>query len=105
VKADFGTDGDVRKGAVLGTDGGSVKDEGAEGRGKVLRIVVQPLNRWNIRQKVLVTAFHLRVPDVVLVVVDDAVQVRVVVLDSGADGDGEEVGVVGAEVVVVSFNW
>jgi hypothetical protein len=42
---------------------------------------------------------------VVLVVVDDAVQVRVAVLDSSADGDGEEVGVLGAEVVVVSFKW
>jgi hypothetical protein len=26
-------------------------------------------------------------------------------LDSGTDGDGEEVGVLGAEVVVVSFKW
>jgi hypothetical protein len=82
-----------------------VKDEGAEGRGEVFRVVVQPLNRWNIRQKVLVTTFRLGVPDVVLIVVDDAVQVQVAVLDSGADGDGEEVGVVGAEVVMVSFNW
>jgi hypothetical protein len=42
---------------------------------------------------------------VVLVVVDDAVQVRVAVLDSGTHRDGEDVWVLGAEVVVVSFKW
>jgi hypothetical protein len=105
VKADLGANSNVRKGEVLGTDGGSVKDEGAKGRGEVLRVVVQPFNHWNIRQKVLVTTFRLGAPDVVLVVVDNAVQVRVAVLDSGADGDGEEVGILGAEVVVASFNW
>jgi hypothetical protein len=42
---------------------------------------------------------------VVFVVLDDAVQVWVAVLDSGAGGDSEEVGVLGAEVVVASFKW
>jgi hypothetical protein len=42
---------------------------------------------------------------VVFVTLDDAVQVRVVVLDSGAGGSSKEVGVLGAEVVVVSFKW
>jgi hypothetical protein len=45
----------------------------------------------------------LGAPDVIFIVVDDAVQVQVAVLDSGTHGDSEEVGVVGVEVVVVSF--
>jgi hypothetical protein len=38
-------------------------------------------------------------------VVDDAVQVQVAVLDSSTGGDSEEVGIVGVEVVMVSFKW
>jgi hypothetical protein len=42
---------------------------------------------------------------VVLIAVDDGVQMGVSVLGSGICGNGEEVGVVGTEVVVSFFNW
>jgi hypothetical protein len=98
----LGADGDIGEGEVLGVNLGRVKDVGAEGRGEVLRVVVQAFDRQNIRKKILATKFDLRDPDVV---VDDRVEVGVSVLGGSARGDSEQVGVVGAEVVVASFNW
>jgi hypothetical protein len=102
VLTNLSADGDVGEGEVLGVNLGRVKDVGAERRGEVLRIMVQALDRRNICEKILATKFGLRDPDVI---VDDRVEMGVSVLDGGARGDGEQVGVVGAEVVVASFNW
>jgi hypothetical protein len=102
VLTNLGADGDIGEGEVLGVNLGCMKDMGVEGRGKVLRVVVQALDRGNIREKILTTKFGLWDPDVV---VDDRVEMGMSVLDGGAGQDGEQVGVVGAEVVVASFNW
>jgi hypothetical protein len=101
----LGTDGDIGDGEVLGSNLGHVVDVGVEGGGKVLQVVVQAFDHWNIHEKIPVIKLCLQAPDVVLVALNNGVQVGVLVLDSGICRDGKEVGVVGTEVVVSFFNW
>jgi hypothetical protein len=101
----LGIDGDVGEGEVLGFNLGCVVDVSAKGGGEVFRVVVQAFNCQNICKKIPVIEFNLQAPDLVLIAVDDGVQVGVSVLDGSICGDGKEVGVIGAEVVMSFFKW